>query len=112
MSPGPSTLRIDVDRQAGFDRVVLVGELDVATGTTLLNEVDRTDRSAVAAVRFDLSGVTFVDSYGLRTILIAIRQLDQRGISTVISHLSPAVERLLRLTGLYDDLVGSRVDGA
>jgi anti-anti-sigma factor len=57
-------------------------------------------------VEVDLSGVTFIDSSGLKAFLNARR----RDPELRIVEPSAAVERLLRMTGTYDYLVHGTID--
>ena len=46
----------------------------------------------------DVTGVTFVDSVGLRELIRASRVAEQKGLATRL-HISPVVGRLLDVTG-------------
>ena len=78
-------------------RLLAVGELDMAAEPVL--------RAALAtvngqAVNLDLTAVTFIDSKGLR-VLFGLRE-EHPGVR--IADVSPAVRRLLDLTGVGDRL--------
>lgn len=78
-------------------RLVVIGDLDVAGGARLervLLDLDDAGR----IVQLDLSGVTFVDSTGLRSLLAASRraQIDGRRLGLV--NPSQVVRRLLEIT--------------
>ena len=53
-------------------------------------------------VAVDGSGLSFVDSAGLRTLVLARRDTAARGGSLWLRTPSPALERLLELSGLTD----------
>jgi len=82
------------------------GELDVMTGPTLLDHVaialvdNVADRQTSLAI--DLSGVTFIDSSGLQVLLRTREVAVERGVDAVVTGASPAVRRLLDLTGTSD----------
>lgn len=80
------------------------GELDIATVDVLeraLLEAEQTDAELIV---LDLSGLTFIDSTGLRLVL----DVNERCGGTVdrlrVIAGSPAVERLLDIVGLRERL--------
>ncbi len=79
--------------------LTIVGEIDVNTCGRL--------HDALAAaigrhVRLDLSGVGFIDSSGLRSIISGQRQISEAGGSLTIVGLSAPARRLLEITGLLE----------
>ncbi len=89
------------ERTGDASVLVVRGDLDVAVGAEFVAAVDEvlsTDPSINHAV-IDLSEVDFIDSSGLRALL----QLQQNyGGRVQIGAVSPAVQRLLELTGTLD----------
>jgi anti-anti-sigma factor len=75
---------------------VVRGELDEATGMRL--EARLQQHPEVTCV--DLGEVSFVDSAGLRCLLLLRQRLIDRGDSLVVRRSSGAVRRLLRLAGV------------
>ena len=59
------------------------------------------------AVVVDATGLNFIDSSGLRALLSAREQLEGAGVSLQVTDLSPAVERVLDMTGTRELLTGS-----
>lgn len=78
-----------------------VGEIDAHTAPTLAAAID----AAAPTVRLDLSGVEFVDSSGLRVLIDAHQRMQEAGGSLTIATPSPAVKRLLEISGVDDYLV-------
>ena len=78
------------------DVCVVRGELDESSGA----ELDRllTARPDVTVV--DLGEVSFVDSAGLRTLLVARQRLAADGGDLVVRRSSGAVRRVMRLAGV------------
>ena len=103
---------LDVCDGPGGRRVVrVVGPLDLATS----DAVERALRSAFdagAVVRLDLSDVTFLDSSGMRGVLRAYRLAAERNTGFEVVPGPPAVQRVLRITGVDTRLtfVGSDAD--
>jgi anti-anti-sigma factor len=86
---GPEGLRV----------VRVLGALDLATS----DAVESALRSALddgAAVRLDLSQVTFLDSSGMRGVLRAYRHAQERGAVFEVVPGPPAVQRVLHITGV------------
>ena len=85
----------------GDDRFVLTvtGELDAATTVDLESAIQDADPS-VPGLEVDLTGVSFIDSSGLRTLVMARQSAEESGRRFSISGSSKAVDRLLELTGL------------
>jgi anti-sigma B factor antagonist len=93
-------LRIVTSRDDDTVVVSLTGELDPHTVPMLAEELDDALASGVTSVALDLSGLTFIDSSGLRVVISTHRQLEERGGKLVVRQPSDTVRRLLELTGL------------
>jgi anti-sigma B factor antagonist len=92
--PGPHRLSID-----SIEGVVAVsGELDGHSAPQL--EAVLADLDAGTELRIDVRGVDFVDSTGLRTLLLAQQRCEDAGGRLVLVGPSSALRRLLELTGL------------
>lgn len=88
---------------AGDDVVVAVeGELDIATvaQVTAVVEDAIAARGGAGHLLLDLSGVAFVDSSGLTTLVKANRRAGEEGMSFAIRSPSDRVRRTLELTRL------------
>lgn len=86
--------------------VALVGELDMAATFKLESDLERllaTDN--IRRLVFDLAGLTFIDSAGLGTLLATRDRTHDLGIEMVLANLSPAVRRILDLSGLRPALL-------
>lgn len=99
---------LDVDEADHGEVAVLVlrGELDLATVPSLrdrLLDVVRTHRSVI----LDLAGLGFLDSTGLGLLVSAVKRLQERDGTLVVAAPSPAVVRLLEVSGLDAHLVVS-----
>lgn len=80
--------------------VTLVGEIDVACSATMQRRLDEVSEFTDGAVVLDMSGVSFIDSTGIR-VLVSVRRrlLDQRR-SLILRNVSAQTQRVLDLTGL------------
>ncbi len=80
--------------------LVVTGELDTHTAPRLDERLDLV--AAGTHLVLDLAATSFVSSAGLSTILKAQRRLTTSGGSLVVRSPSPAVTRLIELSGLRD----------
>ena len=87
----------------GFTRVTLCGELDLATAPQLADALANAPDGA-AVVILDLSGLTFMDSTGIRVILRAEQHARMHGAELVVVRPPDAVMRVLELVGLDEQL--------
>jgi anti-anti-sigma factor len=86
---------VDVARRAGADVATVRGELDIATAP----QVAAALADASGRVVVDLTGTTFLDSSGLRT-LTALGKSDESKLSLVCPSSNRAVLLVLELSGL------------
>ena len=96
-------LTIDAQSSGGGTLLVLEGEVDPHTTEQLDEAVDAALADAGDLV-LELSGVTFIDSAGLRSLIRAQRQVDEAGGSPVLRAPRPSTRRVLEITGLTDEL--------
>ncbi len=82
----------------------LTGELDLASAPILERALGGEDVTGAPLVVLDLDGLEFVDSSGLRAILLAHSGSSERGGEFAITPGSPQVQRLLSITSVTDHL--------
>jgi anti-anti-sigma factor len=89
-----------------FDSIVvsIVGELDMARESELLNLVMTLDPPPATTVVVDLREVTFVDSKGLDSIIRAKDYLTGRGCHMLLREPQQQVVRLLEMLSLDEYL--------
>lgn len=83
--------------RTGDGVIVAMGEIDMVAGPQLEQLVLPLERPGPVVI--DVSAVTFLDSSGLRTLLMIARAAGERGDAVVLRSPSPEVDRLLELTG-------------
>lgn len=86
--------------------LVVNGEIDASTSSMLDAELAKLD--GVLAV-VDFSGVSFIDSSGLRSMVDATERAKKAGCSIIFANASHSVRRVVTLSGLvhllnFDDL--------
>lgn len=79
-------------------RFQLVGELDMATAPTLL-EAAGPKAAEAGDLELDLQNLSFIDSSGIRALLVLADTLGQRG-NLILFEPAEAVDRTLRLVGI------------
>jgi anti-anti-sigma factor len=83
----------------GWTVAQLRGEIDADKAPALLMTLDQLlDRTMPA--RLDLSGVTFLDSSGLRVLILQYMRFDEAGGRLEISATSSIVSRVLDVGGV------------
>jgi len=98
MSDATSRLSVSVDGTA----VVVDGEVDAHTCPDLVAALNPLPGSG--DVRVDVSGVGFMDSSGLRALIGAHQAAEEADRRLVVGKPSPAVRRLIEISGLSDHL--------
>ncbi len=76
------------------------GELDAGSSWVLRDQLDPLPQGDGGGVVVDMAGVSFVDSSGLRVLIDAHLRAERHGRSLVLVEPSPAVRRLLEISGL------------
>jgi anti-anti-sigma factor len=85
-------------------RVVLTGELDIAGAQEADEAVRQAESDGDGVLTIDLSGLTFMDSTGLRLLVAADRRAQEAGRTLRIVRGPDPIQRVLELTGLGDKL--------
>jgi anti-sigma B factor antagonist len=94
-----------VDRDDGM-LVRVEGELDVATAPVLQEALIQVEASDAPVIAIDLTGVSFIDSTGLRALLEAhVRDTERAdGERLQITGGSEQAHKLFKLAGVLDKL--------
>lgn len=97
-------LRVDARRTD--ERVVLhlTGELDLASSPVFERALEDADVASAPLLVLDLDELKFVDSTGLRVILLAHEGSRARGQEFAITQGSPQVQRLLSITSVAEHM--------
>jgi anti-sigma B factor antagonist len=88
----------------GEMRIYLRGELDVASAPELERALDAafTDPGpdGPAAIVIDCAGLSYCDSFGVRSIIIAARRASEAEVSIRIEHAIGRVRQILEISGV------------
>ena len=95
-----SPLEIIAEEHPGQTRLVLAGELDIASTQQFEQQLTASEAQTPGALVVDLRRVEFVDSTGLRALISADERARSQGRRLIVVRGAGAVERLLTITQL------------
>jgi anti-sigma B factor antagonist len=99
--PVPALLHVTAEQLEDARLLRAAGEIDASTVPALRRELDSA-REEVVTVLLDLSGVTFIDSTGLKLLLDASHSSVTSDWAFFAVRPSAAVERLIEVSGTAD----------
>ena len=82
------------------DTLAVGGEIDLANASMLNDALD----AAGGTMVIDLGAVTFMDSAGVRVLVLQHQRRDATGDRLVLANLSKPVRRVLEVAGVLDYL--------
>jgi anti-sigma B factor antagonist len=97
-------LTVTAEHVGNSVRVVSVGELDIGGAPEAEDVLREAEGDGVSDLTLDLSGLTFMDSTGLRLVVAADRRAREAGRTLHVVRGPAAVQRVFELTGLDDKL--------
>jgi anti-anti-sigma factor len=107
----PPNFRIETSSTGSETTIKLAGELDSATCGDLVERFEQVLADAPGEIAVDLDEVTFIDSAGLRAIIVIERKASERNVGLTIRTPTGPVADLLQLTGVRENVMLSpRVD--
>lgn len=92
------------ERRGSGWRIVARGELDIATVPSLERDLLAAEQTDADTIVLDLSGLSFIDSTGLKLLLDANDRSNGADRLRIIAAGSPTLERLLDIVGLRERL--------
>jgi anti-sigma B factor antagonist len=81
--------------------ITLEGDLDMSSTDQFGGCVGEVLEQHPMSIAIDAHGVAFMDSSGLRSLLLARAAAEQAGVAFRISQPSPAVRRMVERTGIH-----------
>ena len=104
MQPGDlidlGELTIRSVREGGVHTVALTGELDLATADEVDKELARVEATDAESIVLDLSGLTFMDSTGVRLVVNAHTRSRADADRLTLRRGQAAVQRVMELSGV------------
>ncbi|HEX4465608.1 MAG TPA: STAS domain-containing protein [Solirubrobacteraceae bacterium] len=105
----PAQFEIDVRQSPNRAVIALIGELDIARAPMLSRIVDGSALADVKYVVLDLERLEFMDSSGLRVVIVLREQCRERGQHFSITNATRQVQHLLDVIGLSESPAGAAV---
>jgi anti-sigma B factor antagonist len=101
---------VDFGRSEEGDTRVLAatGEIDLSSASRFAQELTALVADGGGAALVDLSGVTFLDSSGVRELLAANRSAEAMGLQLQLVNPSAACRRVLEISGVLDEFMVQR----
>jgi anti-sigma B factor antagonist len=100
----PGSLEISSALLDGVVTVSLQGELDLSSAARMEEFFASIDEQRPTRVMVDLGGLAFIDSSGLRVLLIADALAREHGYEFVVLPGQEPVQRVFEMTGALDVL--------
>jgi anti-anti-sigma factor len=98
----PADLTVEVTEEGAATVFTVRGELDAYSAPTLDAAFDEALSNGARRLVLDLSGVGFIDSSGLRSMIRARKQVGEAADALTIRNPQAATVRLLDITGLTE----------
>lgn len=103
--PGLTNFRIESTRTGARKTIRLAGDLDGATCVALNDEFERTvAEPGLAELHLDLRELSFIDSAGMRTIILIERAVRERALGLLVTPPPQPLVELLHVTGVANRL--------
>src|SRR5918994_795 len=99
---------LSVSTQSDDARVVvaLAGELDLHEAKRLSAAMSEVLTGPITAIEVDVRKLTFIDSAGIRAVLIARAEAKRLGVAFRLWGASTAVVRIMKIAGVEDLMSG------
>lgn len=95
-----------VDAVGDLATVTPVGDVAAYSTSSLRDAIQMAmGQPGIAEVQVNLAGVTFLDSSALSVLIAARKSCRQRGLAFGVRDPGPIVTMVLRITGLFDELI-------
>ncbi|MFL7839936.1 MAG: STAS domain-containing protein [Candidatus Promineifilaceae bacterium] len=94
-------MKIEIERKAGITVVRLVGEMNSGT-VDLVQEKLLELVEPGCKIALEMSGVTYISSMGLRTLLLLYREISQQDGHIVLCGLTEMVYDTMFITGFLE----------
>ena len=92
----PLSIQVN-EKKPGFIEVSLDGRLDTDTSAELENKLGGFLGGNVRAVRFDMSGLDYVSSMGIRVLFKTFKALRAKKASFLMANLQPQIKKVLEI---------------
>jgi anti-sigma B factor antagonist len=93
-------LDVTTEQHPGYTRVILIGELDIASADELETQLAAIEVNSLGTIVLDLRRVEFIDSTGLRALIAADERARSEERRLAVVRGPEAVARVLAVTQL------------
>jgi anti-sigma B factor antagonist len=107
-----SPFDVKIEQRGDAVHVVMSGELDISTAQRLEEDLKRVEADKPATTVLDLQQLSFMDSTGLRLLIMADSRARAEDRRLVIVQGNEMVQRVMRLTRLDERLTIVESPGA
>ena len=94
-------MTINIERKLGLVTLKITGRLDTTTSSNLdsvINELPEDTKELV----FDMSGVEYISSAGIRVLLRAYKKMNSNQRKTRIENVNDIIREVFEMTGLSE----------
>jgi anti-sigma B factor antagonist len=99
-----SPFGLTIERRDGTVHISLSGELDISTAPQLEDDLRRVEAERPECIVLDLRDLSFMDSTGLRLLIMADARAREEGRRLAIGRGNEMIQRVLHLTRLDERL--------
>jgi anti-sigma B factor antagonist len=99
-----SPFEVTIEERDGAVHVALSGELDISTAQQLEDDLRRVEAERPELIVLDLRELAFMDSTGLRLLILADQRAKEEGRRLAIGRGNEMIQRVLHLTRLDERL--------
>lgn len=101
---GVPPFQVEIIREEGTIRLVLIGELDISTASILEERLREAEAERASRLVLDLTKLEFMDSSGLGVIFASHARHNDRQDRLLLIPGPPHVQRVFELSGLDSHL--------
>ena len=87
-------------------RVMITGDLDINSAPRLISTMQDLTAPPIRRIDLDCQGVTFLDSAGVRSLIVIRSETARADVDLLLVEPSMAVSRVMEMTGLTGLLTG------
>jgi anti-anti-sigma factor len=100
-----------IEGDGSWARIKFAGELDFATSDLISESITQAlaGHADASVLEIDIEDVPLIDSTGLGVLVVSHRQLAERGIRLIVTNPVKIVERVMKVTGVFETLTGAGV---
>lgn len=99
-STDETTVHVIDSPTEGSARVIVTGELDMFSCSTLRNSLAALDAAGRSRIAVDFAAVTFIDSAGIGVLVGALRKAKERGATITVEDCRPPIRKVFEITHL------------